>query len=140
MNVKEYIRFGQHVMHSFMEETELPLKQKQIHLLTMVNFSPGKSFTFYAKRVGLEKGSFTYFVETLVKQGLLLKKSDQVDHRMKHLSLTQKGYDVVKHIQDLEAQYMDSFFAQFQKEDLEHLLKAEAVIKQYFKNKGEKQV
>jgi hypothetical protein len=56
MNMKEFIRFRQHVMHEFLTDVKLPVKNKEVHLLKLIKVIPNHPFTFYANHIGLEKG------------------------------------------------------------------------------------
>ena len=66
----------------------------QWRVIALVGAAGQTRLSALAKEAALDKGLLSRNLKTLIKQGLILSEQDDIDHRVQHLSLTEKGQDV----------------------------------------------
>jgi len=138
MDVKVFKRFENEIMRGFAKTFETKLRPVEMHLLTLINRESNKPLHFYARHIGLEKGSFTYVVEVLEEKGYLNRKEDAEDRRRKYLELTDKSLEEVKKFDQAEKEYMDEVLNKFSNEEQKVLIEAEKIMHRYIKEAHEK--
>ncbi len=138
MDVKIFKRFEDEIMRGFPRTYETNLRPVEIHLLTLIDRESQKPLHFYARHIGLEKGSFTYVVEVLEEKGYLNRKEDAEDRRRKYLELTDKALQEVEKFNQAENKYMDEVLNNFSKEEQKVLLEAEKIMHRYIVEAHEK--
>lgn len=134
MDVKVFNRFSHTIMRGFPREVDLGLRPLEMHVLTLIEHEGEKPLHFYAKHVGLEKGSFTYLLEVLEEKGYLKRLDDENDRRRKHVKLTAKGLETTALIKEKEAAYLDKVLNLFSDEQKKTLEEAEKIMRAFLKN------
>ena len=97
-------RIGRDVRKGFKPSLDIKLKNKEIHLLSMIEKHPSMPFIYYSERIGLERSSFSYLSEMLELKGMLKKEDSSNDKRTKTLILTEQGAIVAA---EIESQFQD---------------------------------
>lgn len=131
MDITVFRHFSDEVMKSFMDYVDLPLRDKEIHLLTIMDKEANMPLHFYAHHIGLEKGSFTYLTEVMEEKGYVIRKQHPYDGRRKELVLTDKGRQTVEEIRALKQSYFQQFFKEMPDADVEILNQAVDVIRRF---------
>ncbi len=114
-------RIGRDIRKSFEPSLEIKLRKTEVHLLTLIDRHPEEPFIFYGKRIGLQRSSFTYLVETLEHKGLVIKKDSNSDKRTKVLCLTEEGKLITRDIERQFEVYLTEKLSVFDKDELEKL-------------------
>lgn len=131
MDIKVFNRFSQTIMRGFPRDVDLGLRPLEMHLLTLIDHEGDKPLHFYARHVGLEKGSFTYLLEVLEEKGYLIRLEDEHDRRRKFLRLTDKGLEMTGRIKKSEEAYIERVLSEFSDSEKKTLEDAEMIMKQY---------
>lgn len=131
MDVKVFNRFSQTMMRGFPRDVDLGLRPIEMHVLTLIDHEGDKPLHFYARHVGLEKGSLTYLLEVLEEKGYLKRLEDEHDRRRKFLRLTDKGLEMTDRIKQAEEAYIEKVLSEFSEKEKETLRDAEEIMKQY---------
>jgi DNA-binding MarR family transcriptional regulator len=78
--------------------------------------------TEVSRRLLIQPPSVTGVVNRLERQGLVKRSPSKLDLRVRHLSLTQKGRNLISRVLEGHAQRTESLFAGLQKQDQQTLL------------------
>lgn len=120
------LQFDERFKKGFCPKTEIKLKPKELDLLSILGHDPGHSMRFYAEKVRLEPGSFTYLTQVLEGKGLIKRSVDQNNKRKKNIILTTYGNEIVQEIFRQMNIYCNDVMENFttkEKKDLEFSLK-----------------
>lgn len=106
MDAKEFIhvsfqmhRFHRAFMHQIdMGEFDMPLNRSHLRALVIMAEHEDSTMGQISKMLGLEKGSFTTLVESLISLGCVEKMASSTDKRKVHLRLTEKGRQVSRQV------------------------------------------
>ena len=127
----ESIHMIEHVLYkdfNFCEETgNLNLTQERI--LMTINDSSSESMASLARKVGLEQGPFSQTVDKLVKLGFLVRVRSQIDRRLVHLHLSEKGQEYANKVQESMDKHFDKVLDVLTDKELDEFLNSLSVIK-----------
>lgn len=125
-------QFADQVLRGFEPHIDYKLRPREIHLLMMIDQEPDKPLRFYARHVGLERGSFTYLTEVMEHRGYVIRKEDEEDRRKKTLELTELGLSVIKEAKQEMDRHLDHVFETFTMEEKEELKTAMDTLERLF--------
>ncbi len=117
-------QFADRVLKDFAPHMEHRLRPREVHLLMMIDKEPDKPLRFYARHVGLERGSFTYLTEVMEHRGYVIRKEDTQDRRKKTLELTDLGRQVIQDAKNEMEQHLERVFEPFTDAEREDLKRA----------------
>lgn len=122
-------RIGRDVRKGFTPTLDIKLRNREVHLLTMIQKHPNEPFIFYAERLGLERSSFSYIAETLELKGLILKENSIDDKRVKFLTLSEMGIALTDDIERQFQQYLENMLSILSEKEVNNLDNAVEAIK-----------
>jgi len=80
---------------------------------------------------GLEKSSFTRSIDSLVKNGFIVRNFSENDRRIIRLSLTAKGIRAARFIKNDFGLYLNSLVSHFSEEEKKEFFESLAVTSKY---------
>jgi DNA-binding MarR family transcriptional regulator len=128
MDIHLFHQFADRVLRDFTPHLEDPLRPREVHLLMVIDQEPDKPLRFYARHVGLERGSFTYLTEVMEHRGYVKRKEDEQDRRKKTLELTELGQRVIADAKVQMDKHLETLFKSFTEDDKEDLQQAYTII------------
>ena len=81
-------RIGRDVRKGFVPKLDIKLREREVHLLSLIQKHPSEPFIFYSDRIGLERSSFSYLSEALELKELITREDSKKDKRTKTMILT----------------------------------------------------
>lgn len=106
----------------FMDENEL--SSTQVTALMRLHHGKECGVSEIASHLGITNAASSQMVERLVKAGLMLRVEDPVDRRVKSLSLTPAGRDLVERSIDARKCWMESLTQELSSEQQENIAQA----------------
>lgn len=122
-------RIGSDVRKGFIPTLDIKLRNREVHLLSMIQKHPNEAFIFYSERLGLERSSFSYIAETLELKGLILRKNSIDDKRVKYLTLSEIGIALTDDIERQFQLYLENLLSGLSKKEVNDVDNAVEVIK-----------
>lgn len=122
-------RIGRDVRKGFEPKLDIKLRNKEVHLLSMIQKHPNEPFSFYSERLGLERSSFSYVAEILEIKGLIIRKNSKDDKRAKILTLSETGIALTDDIERQFQLYLENLLSILSEKELNDVDKAVEVIK-----------
>jgi len=110
---------------------KLDINQTQTNILMFVNENSEKSMSEISLITGLEKSSFTRSVDSLVKNGFIIRTSSGNDRRKIMLSLTNKGIKAAKLIKNDFDIYLESLISNFSENEKNEFYESLDTISKY---------
>ncbi len=93
-------------------------------ILTYISLHDGKSQGELADELNMGKVALGGLIDRLEKTGLIQRKIDAVDRRMKRVHLSAEGRHVVEQIRQSSTDVQDAALAGITTEELEHAISA----------------
>lgn len=112
-------------------EMKVDLNRTQAHVLMAVAKNNVNTMTKISEEVGLEKGSFTTVVDSLIQKGYLERIRSEEDRRKISLVLTTEGREVATMMQQHMGNQAGKMFHTTNKEDLEAIKQAVHVLAEF---------
>jgi DNA-binding MarR family transcriptional regulator len=122
-------RIGRDIRKGFIPTVNIKLKNREVHLLSMIQKHPKEPFIFYAERLGLERSSFSYIAENLELKGLIIRKNSMDDKRVKYLTLSETGIALTDDIERQFQLYLENLLSVLSKKEVTKLDQAVEAIK-----------
>jgi len=122
-------RIGRDVRKGFIPKLDVKLRNREVHLLSMIQKHPNEPFIFYSERLGLERSSFSYMAETLELKGLIIRKNAIDDKRVKYLTLSKKGISITDEIERQFQLYLENLLSVLSKKEISDMDHAVETIK-----------
>lgn len=122
-------RIGRDVRKGFIPTLDTKLRNREVHLLSMVQKHPDEPFIFYSERLGLERSSFSYIAETLELKGLILRENSLDDKRVKFLTLSEMGIALTNDIERQFQLYLENLLCTLSKKEYDDVHNAVETIK-----------
>lgn|GEM_PF-698680 len=107
------------------------INSTQTKILMFVYENTEKSMYEISLMTGLDKSSFTRSVDYLVKNGFLIKNSQEKDRRKIHLGLTEKGLSAARLIMNDLDTYFESLMAGFSEKEKSEFLQSMNTAMEY---------
>lgn len=107
----------------------LSINKTQQRVLMLIATEENTFMSNLCKQAGLEKGSFTSVVNSLIKQGYIYKISDDSDKRKIRLLLTEKGKEVALKLKKMMDIYLENIFSELTEGEKATLYNAFLTIK-----------
>lgn len=115
--------FSDRVLRGFRPELDVPLNRTEVQLIVLVNHQKNKPMKFYGSRLNLEKGSFTYVVDSLEDKGYVNRVQSEEDKRSRSLVLTEKGQELANDIKSQHDEYINEKLEVFTDSEVEEIEK-----------------
>lgn len=116
--VKIFPQFIQKAIYEHdISKLNLSINTTQTLILMFVNENSEMSMSEISSMTGLEKSSFTRSVDSLVKNGFIIRKYPEHDRRKIRLLLTEKGNNAAELIQRDFDQYLESLISHFSQKE-----------------------
>lgn len=131
------------VLHQFMrnffnhcnnETLQYEINKTQINVLATVAKYRENTMTQISEEVGLEKGSFTTVVDSLIEKGYLERVRSTKDRRKISLELTQQGNEIAEAIHRHRQCHMHKIFEQSDEATLKSVKEAIHVLAEFARN------
>jgi len=90
-------------MGSFKPSVDTGLKKNELKTIFVMNMKANQHMKYYAKKVEMKFGSFTYLVDRLEEKGLVKRVTSESDKRVNVLTLTAEGKEFSK---KMHAEYL----------------------------------
>lgn len=123
-------RIGRDLRKNFVPILDVKLREKEIHLLSLIEKHPDEPFVFFSERLGMERSSFSYLTEALELKGFLVKTDALKDKRTKSLMLTDKGKLISKEIEQQFSEYLKDLLSVLSQEEKEEVDSCVETIKE----------
>lgn len=125
MDTKIFIALDYELKKDFKPRLRIKLNPNEWKLLLLIQHIPNENLSFYTQEIHLEKGSFTYLVDLLLKKDLIGILTNELDRRSKKLNLSHQGFLIAQDIrQQLDHHIKNSlsFLTALEKNELEECL------------------
>jgi DNA-binding MarR family transcriptional regulator len=99
-------RNGQDFKH-FMDESGLSFSQ--VNTLMRLHFAGQEDISNISELMGITNAAASQLVERMVRMGLLDRKADPIDRRIKRLVLTPEGHLLAEKLVDTRRKWMEQF-------------------------------
>ena len=109
----------------------LSINKTQEKLLMMLSDNIENNMSELSKMLGLEKGSFTSTVDSLIKKNLVERKNSETDRRKIELKLTEAGKEMSKKIKNLIDEMIEEKFGCLEEEEVQEFNSALNTILKY---------
>ena len=109
----------------------LEINKTQEAILMSIKDHQNKSMNEISRFIGLEKSSYTRSVDILVEKGFLEKENNKIDKRKIHLSLTEKGKNATKAIDEIMDIYLENICSNFTANEKNEFINALHIVSQY---------
>lgn len=100
------------------------LSMPQLSVLMRLYFNDMCGVTDIGSYVGFTNAAASQMVDRLVNMGLLERTEDPVDRRVKNITLTQKGRDVIQQIINIRHRWMEELTQALTQEEQQSISKA----------------
>ncbi len=105
--VKIFMRSTGQDFKQFMDDSGLSFSQ--VNTLMRLHFTGEADVTSIAGQLGVSNAAASQLVERLVQMGLIERKEDPLDRRIKRLILTPAGQALAEKLVDLRRNWMERF-------------------------------
>lgn len=103
-------------------KNEESLAEGQISLMYVLSVQESLKVSEIANRIGITNGAVTCMTDKLVDLGFVRRDRCEEDRRVVWLTLTEKGQQVIKKVQDSRFDYIRNIFFKLSPEDLQKSL------------------
>ncbi len=107
---------------------ELDLSLTQVKLLHVLDAEPSVSLKHVGSCVGLSLPAASRAIEALHQRGLVERKEDEHDRRIKRVEVTEAGHDVVRRLNQARLAYLEQFAETLSERERKRLLGALAPL------------
>lgn len=112
---------------------------KEMHVIeVVVNLGEDNSSKRIAGELNITQSSLTIAVNTLVKKGMLEKRTDPADKRIVKIYPTQKAMALYAHHMDFHDEMIEALYANLTEEEMEIFVKGLDSIGRFFASKQQK--
>lgn len=122
-------RLGRDIRKKFEPKIDKKLRNREVHLISLIKKHPEEPFVFYSERLGLERSSFSYLAEMLELKGLIKRKNSDKDKRTKILVLTEEGCNLADEIEKQFQEYLVDLLKKLSKSEYKKLDSAVELVK-----------
>lgn len=124
------LQFDERYKKGFHPRTKTRLKPRELDLLVLLYKDPNHIMHFYAEKVHLEPGSFTYLTDVLEDKRLLNKLDNDMNKREKTLVLTKQGNELAKDIVSQMEIYIESIMNVYTENEKKRLIDAMTILEE----------
>lgn len=114
----------------------LPLNKTQERVIVMIYKHPRNTMSMICNCVGLEKGSFTGVVDTLMSLGYITRERSDNDRRKISLSLTKKGEDIAIAVEEEMYKELKKVIYQYGEDEGQILIDSISKIAEFARRKA----
>lgn len=118
-------RTGQEFKH-FMNESGLSFSQ--VNALMRLHFTGEADISDIGEQLGVSNAAASQLVERLVRMGLLERREDHFDRRIKRLTLTPAGHELAEELVDTRRRWMEKFTNSLTSQQRESIFQALQVM------------
>jgi len=118
-------RTGQEFKH-FMNESGLSFSQ--VNALMRLHFTGEADISDIGEQLGVSNAAASQLVERLVRMGLLERREDHFDRRIKRLTLTPAGHELAEELVDTRRRWMEKFTNSLPSQQREFIFQALQVM------------
>jgi DNA-binding MarR family transcriptional regulator len=112
-------RLLKYFMGSFKPGFDTGLKKNELKAIFVINMKPDQQMKYYAKKIEMKFGSFTYLVDRLEEKGLIIRASLESDKRVNVLKLTDAGKEFSEKIHIEYLKHVSKVLDRLDEDDLE---------------------
>jgi DNA-binding MarR family transcriptional regulator len=105
--VRVFMRRSGQDFKKFMDDSGLSFSQ--VNTLMRLHFTGQVDISNVGEQLGISNAAASQLVERLVKMGLLERREDAVDRRVKRLTLTPAGHALAEKLVDIRRNWMEKF-------------------------------
>lgn len=128
--------FNDRTMTLFMNRFNSNVNISQIIFLSKLKEQGPQKSTVLAKQLGFTAGAITGITNKLVKDGLIQRTDQEHDRRVRVISITEAGVELLKDAQ-IEGQNMrNEIYAVLDDEEIEQLLRIQKKLLNHVQNMG----
>lgn len=123
-------RLGRDIRKNFTPRIDKKLRNREVHLISLIEKHPEEPFVFYSERLGLERSSFSYLAEMLELKGLIKRENSNKDKRTKILILTVEGRNLAAEIEKQFQEYLVILLEKLSRSEYKKLDNAVELVKE----------
>ena len=116
-------------LHDGLKKGESRLPRSQISLLMVLVIEGSQTMTDLHELLGIEKGSVTSVVDTLIDKGFVKRASDAEDRRKVLVSVTPKGKALADNLRHSLSLYIEEKISRLSHKDLLEMMTASKNLK-----------
>ena len=141
--MKEYQTLNELLVHLFNQIMDIEQKNlitgefsditnNDMHIIEAVGLQGHRNMSAVAKQLNVTIGTLTITVNRLVKKGYVIRQRSNIDRRVVHLALSEKGQRAYAHHKHFHEQMIDGVMKHLSQEELQVLIKALSGLIDYF--------
>lgn len=108
------------------------ITNNDMHIIEAVGLQGHRNMSAVAKQLNVTIGTLTITVNRLVKKGYVIRQRSNIDRRVVHLALSEKGQRAYAHHKHFHEQMIDGVMKHLSQEELQVLIKALSGLIDYF--------
>ncbi len=117
--------------YSSIKEIDDNLNETHAKILLFVYKHEHRQMSKINSYIGIQKGAFTTSVDTLIRNGYILKIKDEKDKRSTNLELTEKGIKIAKMLESNLYESINEMFDNVDENEKEEINNALRIISQF---------